>query len=291
MRYKVVGPPGTGKTRRLLNEVHKYVKNGTPHYRIGYFAFTRKAAGEARDRFLAKNLDGYHNFMKLCSIGFLEGFYYRPRVDKELLKKYNAGLIATSGCLAGEITAHAAAGDYENAKNAALEYAEIFPNRFYLELQNHDIPEEKKAHVILKKLASELNLPLVATNDCHYCYKQDSDAHDVLFCLGTGKDKADPNRLRYEPGKFYVKSADEMYRIFKDVPESLENTVKIASQCDVELPLGQYHLPAYPVPENTSPDGFLKEICISGLKERYSEITPNMNQRLNYDQGYLISLF
>ena len=232
---------------------------------------------------LAQNLEGYHNLMKLCSIGFLEGFYYRPRVDKELLKKYNAGLIATSGCLAGEITAHAAAGDYENAKNAALEYAEIFPNRFYLELQNHDIPEEKKAHVILKKLASELNLPLVATNDCHYCYKQDSDAHDVLFCLGTGKDKADPNRLRYEPGKFYVKSADEMYKIFKDVPESLENTVKIASQCDVELPLGQYHLPAYPVPENTSPDGFLKEICISGLKERYSEITPNMNQRLNYE--------
>ena len=117
---------------------------------------------------LAQNTTGYHNLMKLCSIAYLEGFYYRPRVDKDLLKKYNEGLIATSACLAGEVTAHAAAGEYDLAKKAALEYQEIFPNRFYLELQNHDIIEEKKAHIILKKLSIDLDIPLVATNDCHY---------------------------------------------------------------------------------------------------------------------------
>ena len=166
--------------------------------------------------------------MKLCSIAYLDGFYYRPRVDKKLLKKYNDGLIATSACLAGEVTAYAAAGDYSKAKQAAIEYTEIFPDRFYLELQNHNIVEEKKAHIILKKLSQELDIPLVATNDNHYCLKSDSDAHDALFCLGTGKDVHDTNRLRYEPGMFYVKSADEMYKIFKDVPQALENTVKIS---------------------------------------------------------------
>ena len=232
---------------------------------------------------LAQNLTGYKNLMKLCSIGYLEGFYYRPRVDKLLLKKYNEGLIATSVCLAGEVTAHAAAGDYEQAKRAALEYLEIFQDRFYLELQNHDIPDEKKAHIILKKLSTELNIPLVATNDCHYSMKADSDAHDVLFCLGTGKDRADSNRMRYEPGKFYLKSADEMYEIFNDVPKALENTVKIAEQCNVELPLGKYHLPSYPVPENISVDAYLKQLCTTGLQTHYKDITPTIINRLNHE--------
>jgi len=232
---------------------------------------------------LAQNQTGYRNLMKLCSIAYLEGFYYRPRVDKELLKKYNKGLIATSACLAGEVTAHAALGDYENAKKAALEYAEIFPNRFYLELQNHDIPEEKKSHVILKKLSKELNLPLVATNDCHYCLESHSDAHDALFCLGTGKDVYDQNRLRYEPGKFYVKSADEMYKIFPDTPDALENTIKIAEQCNVEIPLGEYHLPAYPVDNNTSPDEYLKTLCNQGLSLRYNNIDSVIKKRLEHE--------
>ena len=145
-------------------------------------------------------------------------------------------------------------------KKAALAYQNIFPQRFYLELQNHDIVEEKKAHVILKKLSKELNIPLVATNDCHYCMEADSNAHDALFCLGTGKDVSDTNRMRYEPGKFYVKSSDEMYKIFKDVPHALENTVKIAEQCDVKIPLGEYHLPAYPLKGNDSADDYLKTL-------------------------------
>ena len=232
---------------------------------------------------LAQNYQGYLNLMKLCSIAYIDGFYYRPRVDKKLLKKYNEGLIATSGCLAGEITAFAAAGDYENAKKSALEYKEIFPDRFYLELQNHDIVEEKKAHIILKKLSKELEIPLVATNDCHYSMKSDSDAHDVLFCLGTGKDKSDINRLRYEPGKFYLKSADEMFKIFNDVPESLENTVKIAEQCNVTIPLGEYHLPAYPVPNNIGEDEYLKTLCLKGLKTKYTQIDSTVSNRLDYE--------
>ena len=218
---------------------------------------------------LAMNQTGYKNLLALSSIGYLEGFYYRPRVDKELLKQYNEGLIATSACLAGEVTSYAASGDNEKAKTAALSYKEIFPNRFYLELQNHGIPEEIKAQKTLKKLSKELNIPLVATNDCHYCMKDDSDAHDTLFCLGTGKDKSDTNRLKYEPYQFYIKSTDEMYEVFKDTPEALENTVKIAEQCDVSIELGKYHLPNYPIEnDNLSPDIYLKQLCENGLKEK-----------------------
>ena len=232
---------------------------------------------------LAQNVDGYKNLMKLCSIAYLDGFYYRPRVDKKLLKKYNSGLIATSACLAGEVTSYAAAGDYESAKKAALEYQEIFPDRFYLELQNHGIIEEKKAHVILKKLSSELDIPLIVSNDCHYCLKSDSNAHDALFCLGTGKDVADLNRMKYEPGKFYVKSADEMYKLFPDVPQALENTVKIAEQCNVEIPLGSYHFPAYPLENNVTADDYLRQLCIRGLKQRYSNISNQITKRLDHE--------
>jgi len=232
---------------------------------------------------LAQNIQGYKNLMKLCSIGYLDGFYYRPRVDKELLKTYNHGLIATSACLAGEVTSYAAAGDYNAAKKAALEYQEIFPDRFYLELQNHNIVEEKKAHIILKKLSKELNIPLVATNDCHYCMEEDSNAHDALFCLGTGKDIHDTNRMKYEPGKFYVKSADEMYKIFKDVPQALENTLKIAEQCNVTIPLGEYHLPDYPLEGKNSSDDYLKVLCLKGINSKYDTITSTIQSRLKYE--------
>ena len=235
---------------------------------------------------LCMNETGYKNLMKLVSIGYLEGFYYRPRVDKQLLKKYGEGLIATSACLAGEVTHYASIGDYNKAKNAAIEYSEIFPNRFYLELQNHDIPEEKQAHIILKKLSSELDIPLVCTNDCHYAYEDHWQAHDILFCLGTGKNRNDKNRLRYEPRKFYIKSADEMWDLFKDYPDALENTVKIAEQCNVEIPMGNYHLPRFPIPadsNSSSADDYLKTLCQEGLRKRYSHITPEIQNRLNYE--------
>ena len=235
---------------------------------------------------LCMNETGYKNLMKLVSIGYLEGFYYRPRVDKTLLKKYNEGLIATSACLAGEVTHYASIGDYDRAKEAAIEYSEIFPDRFYLELQNHDIPEEKQAHSVLKKISNELGLPLVCTNDCHYAQEDHWQAHDVLFCLGTGKNRNDRDRLRYEPRKFYIKSADEMWELFKDYPDALENTVKIAEQCNVEIPMGNYHLPRFPIPEQSasaSADDYLKMLCQDGLQKRYPQITPNIQNRLDYE--------
>ena len=235
---------------------------------------------------LVQNQIGYKNLIKLISIGYLDGFYYRPRIDKDLLRQYNEGLICTSGCLAGEVTNHAANGNYEEAKKAALQYAEIFPDRFYLELQNHKIPEEDRAREILIKLSKELGLPLVATNDCHYSMKDHWEAHDVLFCLGTDKMRTDTNRVQYEPEQFYIKSVDEMVKLFPGVPQALENTIKIAESCDVEIKMGEYHLPAFPIPKNDkniTPDEYLKQICIEGLKSKYPQITPEINQRLSFE--------
>ena len=229
---------------------------------------------------LAMNQQGYKNLLALTSIGYLNGFYYRPRIDKDLLEEFNEGLIATSACLAGEVTSYAALGNYEEAKNAALSYQKIFNKRFYIELQNHNLVEEKASHEILKKISKELSIPLIATNDCHYCLEEHSNAHDVLFCLGTGKDRDDINRLKYEPNQFYIKSTDEMYEIFKDVPEALENTLAIAEQCDVEIPLGNYHLPAYPLPdEETNPDKYLEKLCYKGLNKKYKKISKDIKDR------------
>ena len=234
---------------------------------------------------LAQNNTGYKNLMKLITIGYLDGFYYKPRIDKELLKKYNEGLIATSGCLAGEVTSFAARGDYESAKKAALEHLEIFNDRFYLELQNHGIREEDQARDILIKLSKELNIPLVATNDNHYSVREHSDAHDILFCCGMGKFKSDQDRHRYEHEQFYIKTADEMYSLFKETPEAIENTVKIAEMCDVDITLGEFHLPSFPIPDGqiNNPDDYLKSICLGGLKQKYGELSPNLLKRLDYE--------
>ena len=235
---------------------------------------------------LCMNEIGYKNLMKLVSIGYLDGFYYKPRVDKQLLKQYNEGLIATSACLAGEVTRFAANEDYKNCKKAALEYKEIFDDRFYIEIQNHGIHEELKSHPTLKKVSEELNIPLVATNDNHYCLEEHWEAHDVLFCLGTNADRNDPKRHRYEPRQFYIKSQDEMFSLFKDFPQALENTVKIAEQCKVDIPMGKYHLPQFPIPETAStesPDKYLLEVCMNGLKERYKDLTPELDKRLKYE--------
>ena len=235
---------------------------------------------------LCMNETGYKNLMKLVSIGYLHGFYYKPRVDKELLKKYNEGLIATSACLAGEVTRYASKGDYENCKKAALEHQEIFGNRFYIEIQHHGITEELKSHPILKKVSEELDIPLVATNDNHYCLEEHWEAHDVLFCLGTNSDRNDPKRHRYEPRQFYIKSQDEMYNLFKEYPSALENTLKIAEQCKVDIPMGNYHLPQFPIPQSqniNSADQYLYDLCMTGLKKRYSDLTPKLKSRLNYE--------
>ena len=243
---------------------------------------------------LAQNETGLRNLIKLVSIGYLEGFYYRPRVDKALLHKHNEGLICTSACLKGEVQEHALGGNYQAARDAALELAGIFPGRFYLELQRHNIPEEEAACDVNIRLASELDLPLVATNDCHYARKEHWEAHDIMFCLGTGQDRDDPNRRRYATPEFYLKSTDAMFQLFRDVPEALENTIAIAEQCDVELDLGHLHLPQFPIPASAGtqdPDEYLRMLAEEGLGRRF-KVTPEIKTRLDLelrvirDMGY-----
>ncbi|NOZ08476.1 MAG: DNA polymerase III subunit alpha [FCB group bacterium] len=263
-----------------------YVAAGSRHDRKQVLQQGVKKWGYHHLVLIVQNTTGYRNLMKLVSRGYLEGFYYRPRVDKELLRQLNEGLIASSACLAGEVTGHAARGDYEAAKKAALEYAEIFPGRFYLELQNHTIPEELASHEILKKLSQELGLPLLATNDNHYAMEEHWEAHDALVCIGKNADMSDPQRQRYVPRQFYIKSADEMAQLFKDTPQALENSLAIAEQCEVEIPMGTLHLPKFQIPAEAGtqdPDEYLRMICERGLAERYKPLTPQIRQRLDYE--------
>ena len=186
---------------------------------------------------LVQNEIGLKNLTQLVSIGYLDGFYYKPRIDKDLIREYNEGLICTSGCLAGEVNYYASIDDYEEAKRAALEYQEIFGERFYLEVQNHGIDDEIKSHKILLRLSKDLGIDLVATNDNHYAFEEHSDSHDILFCCGMGKERSDPDRLRYAPRQFYIKTHDEMYKLFKDFPNALENTLNAVKKTVSETKL------------------------------------------------------
>ena len=235
---------------------------------------------------LVQNQSGYQNLMKLVTAGYLEGFYYRPRIDMELLEKYNEGLICLSGCLKGEIPEKMLTGDYQGAKNAALKFSEIFPDRYYLEVQNHGISEEEANIENMKKLSKELSLPLVCTNDAHYSKKEHSEAHDIHICLGTGKNRDDPNRLKYATPEFYFKTQDEMYKLFKDVPGAIENTRKIAESIDFKIHTGEYHLPNFPIPENGKngdPDDYLRSLVDTGVKDMYSVITPEINKQIDHE--------
>ncbi|GAW91280.1 PHP domain-containing protein, partial [Calderihabitans maritimus] len=233
---------------------------------------------------LAENQTGYKNLMELVTRSFLEGFYYKPRVDMELLKQYSSGLIALSGCVAGEIPELILEGRYEQAKEAARRYRRIFgPNNFFLELQDHGLNEQKRVNPLLVQLARELNIPLVATNDVHYVRRQDARIHDVLLCIQTGKTLEDTDRLRFSTEEFYLKSAGEMYQIFEKYPEALANTLAIAERCQVELEFGQLHLPDYQVPPGYDLDSYLKELCYRGLKERFGEPPQEAKERLDYE--------
>jgi len=235
---------------------------------------------------LAKDYKGYQNLMKLVTHGYLEGFYYRPRIDIELLQKYNEGLICLSGCLKGEIPERMLKDDWNGAKEAALRFSEIFPDRFYLEIQNHGIPDEEQNIKNIKKLSSELDIPMVCTNDAHYAKHEHWEAHDVHICLGTGKDRNDPNRLRYATPEFYFKSQDQMFELFKDIPGAIENTRKIADSIEIEIPMGDYHLPNFPIPANLpeqTPDSYLKTLCEKGVKEKYGDYTKELSDRLDHE--------
>ena len=248
-----------------------------------------REAGSGDDRYyhlvlLAENNQGYSNLMKIVSKGFIEGFYYKPRVDLSLLEKYHEGIIALSACLAGEVARFITRGMYEDAKKAALRYQDIFgKGNFFLELQDHGIPEQQNVNQQLLKMHRETGIELVATNDVHYTLAEDAQPHDVLLCLQTGKKLADEDRMRYEGGQYYVKSPEEMERLFPYAPEALENTHKIAQRCHVEIEFGVTKLPKFDVPEGYTSWEYLNELCFKGLEERYQPVTEELKERLNYE--------
>ena len=248
-----------------------------------------REAGSGEDRYyhmilLAENNTGYQNLMKIVSKGFVEGFYYKPRVDLQLLEKYHEGLIALSACLAGEVARFLTRGMYEDAKAAALRYQDIFgKGNFFLELQDHGIPEQQNVNQQLLKMHRETGIELVATNDVHYTLAEDAQPHDVLLCLQTGKKLSDENRMRYDGGQYYVKSPEEMERLFPYATEALENTHKIAERCHVEIEFGVTKLPKFDVPEGYTSWEYLNELCFKGLEERYQPVTEELKERLNYE--------
>ncbi len=233
---------------------------------------------------LAKDNNGYKNLIKMVSKGFTEGFYYKPRIDIELLKEYHEGIIALSACLAGPVAKTILNGSYEKAKDMALTYNEIFgQNNFYLEIQDHGIREQQTVNTALIRMSEETGIPLVCTNDVHYINKEDSDAHDILICIQTNKTVDDTNRMKYEGSEFYLKSPEEMYSVFPYAKEALENTVKIAQRCNVSFEFNKYKLPVFEVPDGKNAFDYLKELCFAGIKERYKNINDKLKERLDYE--------
>ncbi len=233
---------------------------------------------------LAENNEGYQNLIKIVSKGFTEGYYYKPRVDMEVLEQYSTGIIALSACLAGEVQRSLLRGNYEEGKAAAMRYAHIFgKNNFFLELQDHGIREQAIVNQQLLRLAKETGLELVATNDVHYTYEDDVKPHDILLCLQTGKKLSDENRMRYEGGQYFVKSEEEMKTLFPYALEAVENTQKIADRCHVEIEFGVTKLPKYDVPDGMTSTQYLRKLCYEGLEKRYPEYDASLEERLEYE--------
>ena len=248
-----------------------------------------RESGTGDDRYyhlvlLAENNQGYQNLIKIVSKGFVDGFYYKPRVDLEILEQYHEGIIALSACLAGEVARNLTRGLYDKAKEAALRYRDIFgENNFFLEMQDHGIPEQQNVNQQLLRMHQETGIDLVATNDVHYTMAEDAEPHDVLLCLQTGKKLSDEDRMRYEGGQYYVKSPEEMVSLFPYALEALENTQKIANRCHVEIEFGVTKLPKYDVPDGYSSWEYLNMLCEEGLQERYNPVTDELKERLRYE--------
>lgn len=219
---------------------------------------------------LAEDNEGYANLMKIVSIGYVDGFYYKPRVDLETLRRYHKGIIASSACLAGEVARALSAGMYEEAKNAALRYRDIFgEDNFFLELQDHGMELQRTVNAGILRLSHETGIPLIATNDSHYTYAEDAEPHDILLCIQTGKKVTDTDRMRYEGGQYYLKSEEEMRELFRYAPEAIENTSRIAERCNVEIEFGNYKLPVFAVPDGENADSYLRKLCYEGIERRY----------------------
>ena len=241
---------------------------------------------------LAQNETGYQNLMKMITTAHLDGYYVRPRVDKELMAKHAEGVIALSACLAGEVSQRVVAGDIDGAVEVAEQYREIFGDRYFLEIQNHGIPEEDVTRAGVIEVARRTGIPLVATNDSHYTAQADAGVHDVLLCIQTGKRVSDENRMRFSGDSFYLRDADEMRRAFPEVEEAVRNSVDVARMCDVDIELGGMLLPRYEVPGDLTPDQYLRSLCEDGFRRRYPEPTKEQHERLEYelqvitDMGY-----
>ncbi|MCI9452474.1 MAG: DNA polymerase III subunit alpha [Dorea sp.] len=258
--------------------------------------FDKEALGNGDDRYyhlvlLAENDEGYHNLMKIVSRGFTEGYYYKPRVDMEVLKEFHKGIIALSACLAGEVQKNILRGMYDEGKKAAYRYQEIFgKGNFFLELQDHGLQEQKLVNQSLLRMSKETGIDLVATNDIHYTYAEDEKPHDMLLCIQTGKKLSDENRMRYEGGQYYIKSEEEMKELFPYAQEALENTQKIADRCHVEIEFGVTKLPKYDVPEGFTSWEYLNYLCQEGMKKRYPEGGDELKERLEYELSVIKSM-
>ncbi|MBQ9562839.1 MAG: DNA polymerase III subunit alpha [Lachnospiraceae bacterium] len=265
-----------------------YVAPGSRH--------DREAGSTSDERYnhlilLAENDRGYHNLVKIVSRGFTEGFYYRPRVDYEVLEEFHEGIIALSACLAGEVAMHLRRGFYEEAKKSALHLQSVFgEGNFFLELQDHGMPEQKLVNQGLLRLHEETGIELVATNDVHYTFASDAESHDILLCIQTQRKVTDENRMRYEGGQYYLKSEEEMRALFPYAQEALDNTHRIAERCDVTIVFGEYKLPVYPVPEGYSAKSYLRKLCFDGLAKRYGDADDSLKERMEYELSTIESM-
>ncbi|MEA3339392.1 MAG: DNA polymerase III subunit alpha, partial [Chloroflexota bacterium] len=232
---------------------------------------------------LAQNDAGYHNLMRLATIAQLEGFYYKPRVDKAALAEHSDGLIVLSGCGSSEVSRLLQNGKLEEARRVINWYRDVFPERYYLEIQEHDIPELTQVNRQMVSLARELDLPLVATNDSHYTRREEASIHDVLLCVQTGKTITEPKRMRMNNDSYYLRSGEEMAALFPETPDALANTLLIAEMCQVELEFGNYHLPLFQSPEGYSAQSYLRHLCEEGLRRKYTPITSRERERLDYE--------
>ena len=240
---------------------------------------------------LAENQKGYKNLIKLVSAGYIDGFYYKPRIDFEMLKEHSEGIIALSACIAGEVPKALLRGDYDEAKKIALKYAEVLgKDNYFLEIQDHGLSEQKRIIPDMLRLSEETGIGLVATNDIHYLKKEDAKYQDVLMCIQMEKKVDDPDRMKFETEEFYIKSPEEMASLFEYVPQAIENTEKIAKRCNVDFDFGTRHLPAYAVPDGKDAFEYLRELCQSGLEKRYSPVSDELQKRLDYELGVIKSM-
>ena len=240
---------------------------------------------------LAENQKGYKNLIKLVSAGYIDGFYYKPRIDFEMLKEHSEGIIALSACIAGEVPKALLRGDYDEAKKIALKYAEVLgKDNYFLEIQDHGLSEQKRIIPDMLRLSEETGIGLVATNDIHYLKKEDAKYQDVLMCIQMEKKVDDPDRMKFETEEFYIKSPEEMTSLFEYVPQAIENTEKIAKRCNVDFDFGTRHLPAYAVPDGKDAFEYLRELCQSGLEKRYSPVSDELQKRLDYELGVIKSM-